>query len=204
MWSSLSNIKEKERETNIEMTLSVWCPYGVMYTALGGHRGRKSHIPWGSKDKRTHAARIQQRTSGDRSEAVGSAEERAKCEPSAPPQAGYRALQLLQQPCRQELTSPFYGSGNGIWEKLMSSLKATDVGRSRFWVFFRIRLAPLPPSTALPVSRGCDSSQSIRRAGSGERWASTRSALRTLPALNFWAFDWSTPQFLRSTVLFSK
>lgn len=134
----------------------------------------------------------------------GSAEERAKCEPSAPPQAGYRALQLLQQPCRQELTSPFYGSGNGIWEKLMSSLKATDVGRSRFWVFFRIRLAPLPPSTALPVSRGCDSSQSIRRAGSGERWASTRSALRTLPALNFWAFDWSTPQFLRSTVLFSK
>lgn len=109
-----------------------------------------------------------------------------------------------QQPCRQELTSPFYGSGNGTWEKLTSSLKATDVGRSRFWIFFRIRLAPLAPSTALPVSRGCDSSQSIRRAGSGERWASTRSALRTLPALNFWAFDWSTPQFLKSTVMFSK
>ena len=67
----------------------------------------------------------------------------------------------------------------------MSSLKATDLVRSRFWIFFRIHLASLASYTAMHVSGGWDSFESVKRAGSGERWAGTRSALRTLPALNF-------------------
>lgn len=197
--------REKERETNIELTLRVWCAYGVMYTGLGGPRWRESHIPWGSrKDKCMHAAPIQQHTSGDLNEAEGRAEKRAQCYLSVFHMPDTALISSSQQPCRQELTSPFYRLGNGTWEKLMSSLKATDLVRSRFWIFFRIHLASLAPYTALHVSRGWDSSESIKRAGSGERWAWTSSALRTLPALNFWAFDWSTPQFLKSTVIFSK
>lgn len=145
-------IKERERQQK--------CQRVVMWSCCaGGHRWRKSLFLKGQGTKRLLHCRYSNTQRRPSVKSGRKAEEASRVRSGRSPwRPRYSAPSSSQQPCRQELTSPFYGSGNGTW-KASKLLRPADIGKKQILRFLSEPSGPFGSFHCSACLTGCDSSQ---------------------------------------------